>query len=351
MKRMKAIQYSWFFALAMAGALMMTAVSCRKPEEKEPPGEVYSPTPYHPAYPSHFPFMTDTAENPLTKEGVELGRRLYYDEKLSFNGPNEGASCSSCHHQSSSFTINAGGTAVLPHVNLGWNKTFLWEGKVEGTLEDVMRFEVEVFFNTELEVLKNDPLYPSLFRKAFGAGEITYERTAFALAQFVRTLVSGNSKMDRWYRHEVNLSDAEMRGLNLFFTERGDCFHCHSFPLTSDNSFHNIGLDSVFSGASMGRYNVTGDPADMGKFKTPTLRNIELTAPYMHDGRFATLEEVVEHYSSGVKYSNTLDPIMTKQGKWLHLNLTTQEKADLVAFLKTFTDTSFISDPRLGSPF
>jgi cytochrome c peroxidase len=135
-----------------------------------------------------------------------------------------------------------------------------------------------------------------------------------------------------------------MNGYLLFNTERGDCFHCHSTPLFTDNTFRNIGLDSVFTTVNSGRYKITHDPQDKGKFKVPTLRNIELSAPYMHDGRFKTLEEVVEHYNSGVKLSETIDPIMTKAGKEYGLKLTVQEKTDLVNFLKTFTDYTFISN-------
>jgi cytochrome c peroxidase len=141
-----------------------------------------------------------------------------------------------------------------------------------------------------------------------------------------------------------------MNGFNIFTTEKGDCFHCHSLGLFTDNKFHNIGLDSEFTSINMGRYNVTLKQADMGLFKTPTLRNIQLTAPYMHDGRYLTLEQVVEHYNSGVKQSNTLDPIMTKPSKIYGLGLTPTEKQDLVAFLKTLTDTTFTKNPLLQNP-
>lgn len=137
----------------------------------------------------------------------------------------------------------------------------------------------------------------------------------------------------------------------IFITERGDCFHCHGLPLMTDNGFHNIGLDSVFTGADLGRFLVTGEASDKGAFKAPTLRNVALTAPYMHDGRFQTLEEVVEHYNSGVKPSPSLDAIMTKPGQVTELGLVPEEKADLVAFLRTLTDEPFVTDTALASPF
>ena len=141
-----------------------------------------------------------------------------------------------------------------------------------------------------------------------------------------------------------------MHGLDIFTTEKGDCFHCHSLGLFTDNKFRNNGIDSIYIGNDLGRYNVTTNTNDIGLFKTPTLRNIELTAPYMHDGRFQTLDQVIDHYNSGVKHSATLDPIMTKPSKIYGLGLTTIEKYDLIAFLKTLTDTTFIHNPLLQKP-
>ena len=342
-------------ALTLATLLLLCA-ACKKDKKSSPEtNNVHIPTEYTLNYPDYFPLMYVPENNPLTVEGVALGRRLYYDNKLSLNGPLEGLSCSSCHFQNSSFTINAPGIAVLPHVNLGWSRTFLWEGKVEGQLEDIMRFEVEEFFNADMNVLQSDAEYPLLYKKAFGNSTITKEKTAHALAQFFRTLISMDSKYDVYLKHgdfeKAGFTAEERRGYFIFFREKGDCFHCHSNPLLTDNAFHNIGLDSVFEESNRGRYNVTTNGADMGLFKTPTLRNIELTAPYMHDGRFTTLREVVDHYNSGVLHSNTLDPIMTKAGKEFGLLLSEQDKIDLIAFLKTFTDNSFTTNPDHNNPF
>lgn len=302
-------------------------------------------------YPSHFPQPAQSAGNPQSVEGIELGRRLYYDTLLSRNGPFQGFACATCHDQTCSFTVPSSTTNVLPHVNLAWSRHFLWNGKVAGTLEDVMRFEVHEFFQVDPEMLMQDAVYPELFRNAFGTCVIERDHVALALAQWFRRLTSANSKFDQYMRGETVLTLAEQHGAMVFFTEIGDCFHCHGAPLMTDNSFHNIGLDSVFSAANQGRYAVTGIPNHLGAFKTPTLRNIALTAPYMHDGRFQTLEEVVEFYSSGVQHSPSLDPILTKPGTGITLGLSAQQKSDLVAFLHTLTDEDFVSDPELGSPF
>lgn len=331
--------------------LSLAVFACRreKDEELRPPVVMNTPFDLHPPY--YFPQLNIPADNPLTVEGIELGRRLYYDTLLSTNGPFTGRSCSSCHFQSNSFSVPTPGRAVLPHVNLAWSQNFLWTGKVSGTLEDVMRFEVEDFFQVDVSVLQSRPDYVARFQRVYGEGTITQDLVGKALAQWFRRLASTNSKFDRYLMHTEQLSEAELSGMMIFQTERGDCFHCHGLPLMSDNSFHNIGLGATFEGADQGRFLVTGDPSDMGAFKAPTLRNIALTGPYMHDGRFATLEEVVEHYVSGVHPSPSLDPLMTKPGQMTELLLGPVQKAELVAFLHTLTDDDFVSDTALASPF
>lgn len=294
--------------------------------------------------PNNFPQMILNPENPLSEEGVELGRKLYYDPILS----NTGKSCSSCHFQNSSFSELSSNS--LAHINLAWHQSFLWNGSVQGTLEDAMLFEIEVFFATNLNNLQQHPDYPAKFKAVFGTSSISSKEVAFALAQFLRTMISSNSRFDKYLRGELMLTSAEMNGLDIFLTERGDCFHCHSIGLLTDNNFHNTGLDDTYNSMNWGRYGVTSNVTDMGKFKTPTLRNIELTMPYMHDGRFSTLEQVVEFYNSGVHVSQYVDPIMTKPGKEFGLQLSVQDKLDLVSFLKAFTDTSFINNPAFSHP-
>jgi cytochrome c peroxidase len=192
--------------------------------------------------------------------------------------------------------------------------------------------------------------YPALFAAAFGSPEITSEKIGLALEQFVLTLTSFDSKFDRAMKGEVQLSEEEKQGFELFITEndprRGqfgaDCFHCHGGPLFQSQTFANNGLDATFS--DQGRAKVSGKDADFGKFATPSLRNVALTAPYMHDGRCKTLEEVVEHYSTGVKRSSTLDPNLAKHPDG-GLQLSSQDKRALVAFLKTLTDERFVAKP------
>lgn len=302
------------------------------------------------SYPSYFPKLNIPPNNPLTVEGVALGRRLYYDPLLSKNGPLNGSACATCHLQEKSFSNNAPGTSVVPHVNMAWRTNFLWNGSVEGNLEDVMLFEVKDFFQADMNLLQNDAVYPTLFNEAFGSEEVTEQGAAYALAQFFRTMVSSNSKYDRYLRREVPLTYSERKGLTIFESEKGDCFHCHALPLSRDNSYHNIGLDSIFDGNNRGRFAYTNDSSDMGKFMTPGLRNIALTAPYMHDGRYSTLREVIEHYNSNVKHSDHLDPIMTKNGGD-GLNLSKSEIDHLIDFLNTLTDTTFLNNQNLASPF
>ncbi len=296
--------------------------------------------------PPHFPMVDIPADNPLTVEGIALGRRLYYDSLLH---PTNAFSCASCHNQEEGFSLYSAN--ALPHVNLAWSQYFLWNGKLEGTLEDAMFFEVHDFFATDLSKLQNDAEYPELYKKAFGTSTITTENTANAMAQFLRTVVSSNSDYDQYFRGEKTLTPSEYRGYLIFNSERGDCFHCHALPLMADNQFHDTGLDSIYNPDNLGRYSVTFLNTDKGRFKTPTLRNIDFTAPYMHDGRFETLMEVVEFYNSGTKHSPNLDPIMTKPGKELGLQLTEQDKIDLVNFLKTFTDYDFLNNQDFSSPF
>ncbi len=321
--------------------LLLALFSCNKIDEFQPNPSLHFVDFYSPV---NFPILSQNPNNPLSVEGIALGRKLYYDSILS----NNGKSCASCHHQQSGFSDQVSNS--LSHVNLAWNHNFLWNGAVQGSLEDAMLFEVEDFFGTQINLVQQHPEYPTLFKQVFGSSTITSQRIAFALAQFVKTLVSSNSRFDRFLRGELVLNPNEMNGLDVFLTEKGDCFHCHSMGLLTDLNFHNNGLDEVYSALNWGRFQVTSNPSDIGKFKTPSLRNVELTMPYMHDGRFSTLEEVIEFYNSGVHQTSYADPIMTKPGKEFGLQLSLQDKQDLLLFLKTFTDTSFINNPAFAHP-
>ena len=300
----------------------------------------YKPTAYYLQIPQGFPEMTIPEDNPLTIEGVALGRKLYYDKKLDKNGAR---ACANCHVQNKSFTS---GPDVLPHLNLGWSNNFLWNSKISGTVEDIMRFEVVEFFETNVDIFNSDTEYPTLFKQAFGVEEITTDEIAKALAQFFRIMNSGNSKFDKFLRDDTEFTNQEYLGYELFYTERGDCFHCHATMFMTDNILHNNALDT---NPDPGHFAISSDSLDYGKFKSPTLRNIEFTAPYMHDGRYTTLEEVVEFYSSGLEKSATVDPLM-KNLNTGGVQLNTEEKAALVAFLRTLSDPEYLVNPELTDP-
>ncbi len=214
-----------------------------------------------------------------------------------------------------------------------------------------MLFETQEFFGTDLEKINNSEKYKALFKQCYGTEYITHRDIAYALAQFTRTMISRDTKFDRYMKGAEQLSYSEEMGRRLFFSEKGDCFHCHPILITTDNMMHNTGLDSVYTKeADKGYYNVTKDPKDLGKFRTPNLRNVALRKFFMHDGRFTTLEEVIDFYDHGVKRVANIDPILTKAGKQDGLNLTEVEKKQLVAFLNTLTDEAFITDTNFSKP-
>ncbi|HOY49158.1 MAG TPA: cytochrome c peroxidase [Flavobacteriales bacterium] len=335
--------------------------SCKKDEDE--PETPYQTTPYTLETPPGFPAMAIPADNPITVEGVALGRKLFYEKLLSGNNTQ---SCATCHNQALSFTDNGtrfstgitgavGTRNAQPLINLGYNLHYFWDGRA-GTLEDQALgpvknpIEMHLAWTEAAARLNANTSYKAEFKKAFNVDVIDSTHVVKALAQFMRTMISYNSKLDRRLRNEANLSASELNGYVIYNTEKGDCFHCHSIDagrLLTDNQFHNNGLDSIFT--DLGRGAITGNPNDNGKFLTPTLRNIALTAPYMHDGRFQTLEQVIDHYNTGGKASSTVDPLMKHVGTGL--NLTSQEKADLLAFLRSMTDSTFINDTRFKSPF
>lgn len=319
--------------------LLSLVISCSG-EEADPNLNPNSATPVEFNNPQNFPNVKLPKDNPLTVEGIKLGRMLYYDRILD---KDSSRACASCHLQSSSFSSQGGQREVMPHVNLAWTSRWLWDGKVEGTLEEVMLFEAKDFFQANLDRLQNHPAYPGLFKDAFGTDKITYLTCANALAQFTRTMISYNSKYDKFLKGQATLSESEKRGYDLFYSEKGDCFHCHGNALLTDRTFHNTGVDPALIDIGLGA--ISGKFEDYGKFKTPTLRNIEMTAPYMHDGRFQTLEEVLDFYNSGGGLGANVDPLMRPLG------LNEQDKSDLIAFLKTFTDSTFLSNPEFGNPF
>ncbi len=298
------------------------------------------------------------ADNPLTVEGVELGRRLFHDTRLSKNNTQ---SCATCHNQAKAFTDGrsrsfgesgqTGRRSAMSLVNLAWGQEFFWDGRAKSLREQVLvpiqdSHEMNETLERVVAKLAAEGGYPAQFHVAFGTAGITSDRVARALEQFLLTLVSQESRFDRAARKLDTLTAQEQRGLQLFVTEydptrglRGaDCFHCHGGNLFSNHQFLNNGLAE--RAGDLGRMEVTRLEADRGKFKVPTLRNVALTAPYMHDGRFATLEEVVAHYNGKLERSQTLDPNLAKHPE-SGLGLSAEDQAALVAFLKTLTDETF----------
>ncbi len=332
----------------------------------------YKPTPYKISVPFGFPTKLNLSEdNPMTVEGIELGRYLFYDDRLAGRA-DEGKymCCASCHIQKNSFTIGAprpypvglDGTsthhAMLPLINLVWNPgNYTWNGSL-GSIEDVVLAVIgdpNEFGSSNIKVenaISSVSGYPELFEKAFGTREVTADRIAKAIAQFVRTLISSNSKFDQYLRGEVQLSSAELKGFVLFTTEEGaDCFHCHGGdgnPLFTTNLFYNNGKDSVFTDP-YDRYSITGKYLDLGAYKATTLRNIEFRTPFMHDGRFNTLDEVIDFYSSHLIWSPSIHPLMHHIATG-GVQLTPSEKENLKAFLLTLSDTAFINSTAFSKP-
>ncbi|WP_367278049.1 cytochrome-c peroxidase [uncultured Algibacter sp.] len=302
--------------------------------------------------------------NPQTTEGVLLGKKLFFDPILS---QDNSLACADCHAAENAFSDSnrfsegidgsLGNRNSMPLFNLAWNydEKFFWDGNTfslehQAFVPVTDPAEMKSTWNQVEQKLQQHQEYPKLFQQAFGTSIIDSTLVTKAIAQFERTLISSNSKFDKYLLGEVELSPQELNGFNVFMDEtRGDCFHCHGSdknPLWTDQIFHNNGLDETFSDLGLGL--ITGDPADNGKFKSPSLRNLAFTAPYMHDGRFTTLEEVINHYSKGLKNSSTIDPLMKKVAQG-GVSLTAQDKADLKAFLLALSDYEFISNPAFNN--
>ncbi|MCF7559796.1 cytochrome-c peroxidase [Sabulilitoribacter multivorans] len=299
-------------------------------------------------------------DNPQTAEGISLGKKLFFDPILSANNTQ---ACADCHNPQNAFSDSdrfsdgidgiLGNRNSMPLFNLAWNydEKFFWDGSVFSLEHQAFipvsdPIEMKSSWTQLEEELQQHPEYPNLFQQAFGTSTIDSTLVTKAIAQFERTLISANSKFDNYLLGNIELTEEELNGFNVFMDEnRGDCFHCHGSdknPLWTDNIFHNNGLDERFSDLGLGE--VTGDPADNGKFKSPSLRNLAFTAPYMHDGRFATLEDVINHYSEGLKNSPTIDPLMKKVAQG-GVGLSDKDKADLKSFLLALSDYEFINNP------
>jgi len=341
------------------------------PDAKDLSEIPYNPVAYELPKVDPLPPMDIPIDNPMTEAGIELGRFLFFDPILSGN---EKMACADCHFPQSGFTDNlavstgtdgtAGLRSSMSLVNAGYfTKGLFWDGRIQ-TLEEQALLPVEDVielhndWESVVEKMQAHNDYPTRFRKAFGINttdEITKELAVKAIAQFERSLLSFNSKYDRVVRNEEFFEEAELNGFELFFDvpnnlPDAECGHCHNAPLFTVNQYFNNGIDSVGSledFVDKGLGAVTNNPFDNGKFRAPSLRNIALTAPYMHDGRFETLEEVIDHYNSGAHFADNIDPLIKTRG----LGLTEQHKKDLIAFLHALTDTSFANNPAFQNPF
>lgn len=328
--------------------------------------------PYELKYPANFGSrFTIPASNPMTKEGVALGRMLFYEKRLSANN---NVSCGTCHRQERAFTdgmtlsIGVDGTPTkrnsMSLSNLLWVRSLFWDGRASSLEQQAMVPLTDPHEMGQSLALSSDKLshmknYSLLFEKAFGTREITGDRISKALSQFERSLISANSKYDQYLQGEYKLTESELSGLNLFMSapqpdigvRGGNCQHCHGVPKTFTDMFHNNGLDSVYTDG--GREDITKSASDKGRFRVPTLRNIDLTGPYMHDGRFKSLAEVLDHYSDHIKQNETLSPFIGEVSNdrgAIGLKLTQREKEDIINFLHTLTDEDFISNPEFSDP-
>ncbi len=364
--------------IALLIFVSLTGCDRCNPDNCEQPPCIGIATPYTLEIPPFFPPMDIPEDNPLTEEGIALGRLLFWEKSLSAD---ESMSCGSCHLPSAGFsdpnpystgiTGAQGVRNAMAIVNLGWATSYFWDGRSTSLEEQILEpvshpDEMALPWKDAVLKLQNmttseETNYPNRFAVAFGTSEITPDLVTKAIAQFLRTMVSSDSKFDLWRRGETSFTDEEFAGYEMFLREGGDpettpggqfggdCFHCHSEAglQFSDYLFRNNGLDSTFIN-DPGFAGVSGNPLDSGRFKTPTLRNIALTAPYMHDGRFQTLDDVIDHYNSGGLPSTTIDPFMKYNSGGLMLSAV--QKQRLIAFLHTLTDTAFVSDSRFQDP-
>ena len=356
---------------------LLAVVSCDRDESL---GEtIYNPPvprPYQLKFPERFPLPSVPATN-LTEEGIALGKRLFFDPILSADGTQ---SCGSCHNQEFGFTDNGrrlsvgidgleGKRNAMPIFNLAWANSFFWDGRsatleIQALAPVVDPLEMHDTWPNVEEKLNNHPDYPELFAFVYGTDRIDSNLVTRALAEYEMTLISKTSEFDKKLDiygdvRFIQFDDPDAkRGMEIFLREPrkqatdlagGDCFHCHALnaqnTLTTLNQMENNGLDLE---PDSGFARVSKQASDIGKFKTPSLRNLSFTAPYMHDGRFATLEEVVDFYNDGVEpNSPNISVIMTKdKGLANGLFLSDEEKRQLIAFLKTLDDRDFITDPR-----
>lgn len=337
-----------YLLISFFGYLLLT--SCTKNADIQPQGVI---KPF--VVPSHFPQPHYTFENnPITAEGVALGRALFYDKQLSID---KTISCASCHFQHAAFS-DPGKTVSLgvenregrrnspPLFNLAWNTSFMWDGGINHI--EVMPIapitdhsEMNLPITEMIARLNASNDYTLAFKKVFNKTPIDDQQALFVLTQFMSTLISATSKYDKEIKHKASYTEKELHGKELF---TANCSSCHTTPLFTNHAFKNNGIS--ISNNDLGRFEITLDSNDIGKYKVPSLRNIALTYPYMHDGRFEDLSVVIEHYSTGLATSINISEELPQEG----FQFTPTEKEALLAFLQTLTDYDFITDERFGKP-
>jgi cytochrome c peroxidase len=361
--------------LIFATILLLGLQSCKKNNttDTEPAPE---PQPLF-SIPSNFPkpiYPIDS--NPVTQAGFDLGKNLFYDGILSRDST---IACGECHRQTYAFSHHMhdlshgiegriGLRNAQPLQNLAWRERFQWDGKA-ATLDTqpILPIEHPDEMDDKLDnvvaKLSKHQGYKNMFKAAFGTEQITAERMLKALSQFMLSLVSANAKYDKYQRKEagVNLTADELEGMSLF--ESKGCKSCHAGQLFSDESFRSLGLSrfertkvDYIDGKPVlsivvdeGRYRVTGIVTDRFRFKVPSLRNVAASPPYMHDGRFAKLQEVLDFYDAGMQEVPNLDPIFRKNAR-LGIPMSAEEKRKIIAFLNTLTDETFLKDKRFAEP-
>ncbi len=314
------------------------------------------PHPLNFSTPAGFPAPQYTfTGNPLTEEGFELGRKLFYDGRLSKDG---NFPCASCHQQFAAFATfdhplshgfdNQFTLRNAPGLfNMAWNKEMHWDGgitniEVQPLAPLTAPNEMAETINNVIGKLQQDDQYKKMFTAAFGDETINSQRMLLAMTQFVNSLVSANSKYDKVKQSKAVFTQTEQTGYTLF---QSKCTGCHPEPLFTDHSFRNVGLPVDPFINDFGRMRITNRREDSLKFKVPSLRNVAITFPYEHDGRFSSITSVLDHYSSGVQNGPTLDPLLQNK-----IPLTNTEKFYVLEFLKTLTDSTFINESRFSQP-
>ncbi len=329
--------------------MVLVIVGCQKESSRLHPVTLRTP--------EGFPAMEQSvADLNLTAEGIALGRRLFYDKQLSADVT---VSCGTCHEQRAAFgtfehdrSHGVFGSHTLrnapPLFNLLWQKSFHWDGAYRSLSEEAVQpltgaNEMGMDFERIKNYLQNDPSYRESFKRVYGTWFIRPELITNALSQFTATFISANSKYDRVIQGRDQFNSNELAGYQLF---QRQCASCHTEPLFTDHSFRNIGLPLPPSLNDWGLYRITGNRNDSLKFKVPSLRNVAVTSNYMHDGRFATVQQVIRHYRYGVQRSSTLDPSLQNG-----IQLTDTDEYNLMQFLKCLTDSVFLNEIRLSSPY